>query len=59
MIPLKFTATSIFVLLSVMAMARAEIIAWSGDNCDSFEGGDEACDGSCGGFSGRHSLQVS
>jgi hypothetical protein len=56
---MKFTATSAFVLLSVIAMARAEIIAWSGDHCDSFEGGDEACDGSCGGFEGRHSFSVS
>jgi hypothetical protein len=61
MISLKFTATSIFVLVSVMAMARADVIAWSGDHCDpgSGEGADVPCDGACAGFFGRHSIEVS
>jgi hypothetical protein len=42
-----------------MAMARADIIAWSGDHCDGGEGADVACDGRCNSFSERDSFSVS
>lgn len=38
--------------------AKADIIAWSGSNCNGAEGGDVPCDGNCFDFTGRQSLEV-
>ncbi|KAJ6507005.1 hypothetical protein C8R45DRAFT_1176612 [Mycena sanguinolenta] len=55
---LKLTTTSIFVLISLRVMARADTIAWSGSHCDGGEGADVACNGRCINFYGRHSFSV-
>ena len=37
----------------------ADIIGFSGNECDGAEGDDVPCDGSCHSFSGRHSFEAS
>ncbi|KAJ6583349.1 hypothetical protein DFH09DRAFT_1360064 [Mycena vulgaris] len=38
--------------------ATADIIAWSGNNCDGDEGGNAICGGECISFNTRHSFEV-
>ena len=45
-------------LFHLLAIGRADIIAFSGNTCDGDAGSNVACDGSCHSFSSRHSFQV-
>ncbi|KAJ7246132.1 hypothetical protein B0H12DRAFT_1126913 [Mycena haematopus] len=55
----SFTASIIAAVLIAAMAVKGDIIAWSGDSCNGDEGGNEACDGTCIAFDGRHSFEVS
>ncbi|KAJ4472226.1 hypothetical protein J3R30DRAFT_3685686 [Lentinula aciculospora] len=52
------TVFAAIMLISSSTNVAADIIAWSGVDCDGDEGANVACDGSCHSFEGRHSFEV-
>ncbi|KAF9479150.1 hypothetical protein BDN70DRAFT_807527 [Pholiota conissans] len=55
---MRWTGAVSFVLLHLGFLCRADIVAFTGTQCDGNAGSDVACDGSCHSFSTRHSFQV-
>ena len=54
---MRFTA-ALFALAIILTGVNADIVAFSGSNCDGDEGANVKCDNSCHSFGNRHSLLV-
>ncbi|KAJ7103764.1 hypothetical protein C8R44DRAFT_715833 [Mycena epipterygia] len=55
----SYKVNAALTLLSMLLIrATADVVGWSGNNCNGDEGLDVACDGTCFDFTGRHSIET-